>query len=233
MPALLVLIVAIAIRHFAHPLELLNKYSAAITAAATVVVAAFTGTLYISSIQQSRLTRATIRTTELSNERQVRAYVLCERGSVFNVAPLLPGQNAPNTPQFNPANGPIAQITITNCGQTPAYNVEHWGAIDIGPNLHEPQLSGRDPNLAPTLSTVGPRITTTKNVRHRVLTVEEVRGLRDGSLAIFVHGEIKYEDVFRKKHWTIYRVRHHLSSHSIGISTELEFCEHGNDADRD
>jgi hypothetical protein len=62
------------------------------------------------------------------------------------------------------------------------------------------------------------------------LTEEQIAGLRNGKLAIYVHGEILYVDAFKQKRCTRYRLMHHITGGVIGVSTDLTFAEGGNEA---
>jgi hypothetical protein len=62
------------------------------------------------------------------------------------------------------------------------------------------------------------------------LTPEEVQGLRDGTMAIYCYGEVRYRDVFKKAQWTRYRAMYSIHSGIIGIGTDLIYCEEGNEA---
>ena len=73
-----------------------------------------------------------------SSQRQLRAYVLGESGTIVNIAnPIqaFPGQIIRPTGAeiTNLACGPVARIQIKNTGQTPAFRVEHWG--DMFPRI--------------------------------------------------------------------------------------------------
>jgi hypothetical protein len=72
-----------------------------------------------------------------SSHRQLRAYVVGEIGNIVNIAnPILAfgGQIIEPTGAeiSNLACGPVARIQIKNAGQTPAFEVKHWG------NIHPP-----------------------------------------------------------------------------------------------
>jgi hypothetical protein len=62
------------------------------------------------------------------------------------------------------------------------------------------------------------------------LTAEQIAGLREGTLAIWIYGEILYRDAFRRKRTTKYRLFHNNSSGAVGVSTDLTWAEGGNDA---
>ena len=78
---------------------------------------------------------------------------------------------------------------------------------------------------------LGPGIIGTKLYRFGpVLTDQQIADLRVGTGAIYVYGDIGYEDAFGKKRFTNYRLMYHAFGGAIGVSTDLTFTEEGNDA---
>lgn len=177
----------------------------------------------------------TILTMRWSSERQLRAYVVVERGIIANVAnPIHNRRDNPETVAriIDPQAGPHAQITIKNTGQTPAYNLVHWASMDI---REYPLTTELPPMPQPEHSywnVLGMGVPEVKTLRMpRPLTVEEIEGLRNGSKAIYCHGEIKYKDAFKKKRWTRYRCMYLTPACGVvGIGTDLAYCEEGNEA---
>jgi hypothetical protein len=177
----------------------------------------------------------TILTMRWSAERQLRAYVTVERGIIANVAnPIHNRRDNPETVAriIDPQAGPTGQVTIKNTGQTPAYKLVHWASMDI----HEYPLTTKLPPMPrPEHSywnVLGPTVPEMKTLRMpQALTEEEVEGLRNGTRAIYFHGEIRYEDAFKKKRWTRYRCMYVAPACGvIGIGTDLIYCEEGNEA---
>jgi hypothetical protein len=172
-----------------------------------------------------------------SAERQMRAYVVGENGTIFNVAnpvPVFPGQTFDPRCEAaitNPAFGPGYKLQIKNSGQTPAYDVRHWGNILFREFPLKSDLPKRDAKIIPTACVLGPGISSTKfNYLFHPLTAQEVADLRAGNGAVYVYGEITYKDTFGKSWYTRYRLMHHASGGAIGVSTDLSFCESGNEA---
>jgi hypothetical protein len=62
------------------------------------------------------------------------------------------------------------------------------------------------------------------------LTPQQIADLRAGTGAVYVYGEITYVDAFGQKWLTKYRLMHHRDGGAIGVSTDLSFCEEGNEA---
>src|SRR6185312_11412168 len=122
--------------------DYLDRHNGSVAALSTVVIAILTAVYVRYSGRQWRAMEGQLaemkinrRGTVESSERQLRAYVVCEHGTIFNVAnpvPVFLGQifNPPSEAEItNPAFGPGYKIQIKNSGQTPAYEVRHWGNI--------------------------------------------------------------------------------------------------------
>lgn len=182
-------------------------------------------------------TKGIVATLKEGSERQLRAYVVCEHGTIFNVAnpvPVFLGQvfNPPSEAEItNPAFGPGYKIQIKNAGQTPAVEVRHWGNICFREFPLKSPLPARDPKIIPVASVLGPGIPSTKfNHLTQPLTAKETADLRAGTGAVYVYGEITYSDIWGKSWYTRYRLMHHAFGGAIGVSTDLSFCESGNEA---
>jgi hypothetical protein len=170
-----------------------------------------------------------------SSERQLRAYVLPEIGNVVNVAAPLrtSGSYTPTDARVtHPDWGPVASIHIKNTGQTPAFKVSHWGSMVFQEYPLKSDLPPRQESLLKPTSTIGPGIINTKRIGiSKALTDEEISKLRNSTAAIYVYGEISYEDTFGNPHVTRYRTFHNGNTGNIGITTDLTFAEGGNEAD--
>jgi hypothetical protein len=168
-----------------------------------------------------------------ASKKQLRAYVVQEMGSIVNVADPIPAAGLVPTEAriTHPLWGPVARVQIKNTGQTPALQVEHWGNICL---REYPLISGLPalPVGKPSRSILGAGIVSTKSLTYGPpLTSQQIADLRAGTVAIYIYGEIKYKDIFRKSHFTRYRLMHHAIGGVIGISTDLTFTEEGNEAD--
>jgi hypothetical protein len=172
----------------------------------------------------------------LNGRRQLRAYIVLERGIIGNVAdpPSGPGERVHTVARLmQPLGGPVAIITIKNTGQTPAYEVVHWGNIAI----REFPLTSELPEMPKPAerhkSNLGPSIAITKTLRlPRPLSNEDIQALRESRMAIYCNGEIHYRDAFKKAHVTLYRCMYcAVNGEEIGTSTDLTLCEEGNTAD--
>jgi hypothetical protein len=85
--------------------------------------------------------------------------------------------------------------------------------------------------VKPPSSAIAPEGINTKLVKvFAPLTAEQIAGLRNGTVAIWVYGEITYRDAFRRKRTSHYRLFHNGITGTIGVSTDLTWAEGGNDA---
>lgn len=185
------------------------------------------------------MTRATevmrdqLTNTRETSERQLRAYVVAELGSIVNVADPIPAVGLEPTEARRKFQwGPVARIQIKNTGQTPAFKVEHWGNLCFREYPLTSELPPPAKGLEKSLSIIGPGIINTKTLSiGPVLTDEQVAELRVPSAAIYFYGEVCYEDAFGKRHFTRYRVLHNQTSGPVGVSTDFTFAAEGNEAD--
>jgi hypothetical protein len=170
-----------------------------------------------------------------SSERQLRAYVLPELGNIVNIAAPLrtSGTYTPTDARItHPDWGPVVIMHVKNTGQTPAFKVVHWGNMCFREYPLASTLPPRAESPVKSVSTIGPGIINTKRLGFGPpLTEQQIAQLRNATGAIYVYGEISYEDAFGKQHLTRYRAFHNQNSGAIGISTDLTFTEDGNEAD--
>lgn len=149
--------------------------------------------LFVATLALWLATRRLVRSAEKTAERQLRAYVSIDGAAIMNVAS---GQT------------PKAVIDFKNFGQTPAYNVTHWQVITKPQIFHQSDDPFRLPpaDLYRSNAIIGPtsgmKMCSTAN-RH--LTDEEFTGLADGTLAMYVFGEIRYRDAFGEDRFMRYR----------------------------
>jgi hypothetical protein len=206
-----------------------------ITTLAIVATAIFTGTLWratnrlwqISQIHAGHAEQA-IKVAEETAKRQLRAYVFVT-GAEIQAADDR-GRILPGPQPVQPGIVPVAEIEITNTGQTPAYDLSHHVRIGI---LDWPIMEADIPPLDVTISgsknSYGPGSLTTRFERcETALTAADAQALRNGTKAVIVYGEIKYRDIFGKQQWTRYRY------FTVGLSsiqdTRLAAHARGNEA---
>ena len=166
----------------------------------------------------------------------MRAFVYLNNGSILNVAnPLNPETLIDYTPTgarlSYPHQGPLAVVTITNSGSTPANDVVHWAGIAFDDFPIPKCLPPRQSIQSVPTSVLPPKGINTKNIRlPDPLTPEQIAGLRNASKAIYVYGEITYIDAFRRKRRTVYRLFQNAQNGNIGVNTDLSWAEGGNKA---
>jgi hypothetical protein len=151
-----------------------------ISAAAAVVIAIFTLTLW-------RSTRLLWLSGERHSERQLRAYLMIDAVELSNIA--IGGQ-------------PEARLTIKNYGRTPALNVTQWAVMGFQafPLINEIPARG-ERKLPPR--PLGPgAVVHLKTGINRALDPTTLMAIQTESHAIYVRGEIRYDDVFGKSRET-------------------------------
>jgi hypothetical protein len=148
-------------------------------------------------------------------ERQLRAYVFGGNARMIDV---------------EAGKQPSVKLRLFNLGQTPAYEVTAGVSIGFGSY----PVFGLFPEApqAPVHSraTIGPG----RQVRHAVtkaepLTFEEVVAIHSGTGAIYVVGEIRYVDAFKKPRRTQFRLMYSAGAVKRG-DNRLDVCEGGNEA---
>lgn len=170
-----------------------------------------------------------------NGRRQLRAYVMAEIGNIVNVA----NPDKSKGPIFktgaelaHPEWGPIVRIQIKNTGQTPAYAVVHWAELYYREFPLKSFLPPMPLEEGLNRSPMGPGIPITKTLFFGPpLTEEQIKGLKNGTAAIYCQGIIWYRDAFLKRHFTRYRLMHGSMGGRIGVNAEFTFCEDGNDTD--
>jgi hypothetical protein len=172
------------------------------------------------------------RAFRISSQRQLRAYVVPERGNIANVADVIP--DPPELEQHakvvNPQIGPLVTIGIKNVGQSPSYDAKHTANIYIRAYTNPPVVLIPLTNKGkPSTIILGPQIGSTMDVwLPNPLTTLEVDNLVAGLAVIYVTGVIEYTDIFGKAHVTYYQMEHHSLHGKIGWNTKLIFSPNGN-----
>ncbi len=154
------------------------------TAVFTAAIAFFTFMLALAGGYHVYVAGATAR-------RQLRAYVFITQTEIN-------GASA--------ATQPVSQLVIRNTGQTPAHDVMVYGNMifDEFPLKRDlPELVFSDPQL--TKENLGPGSERYKWEYALVpLNEDQIAKMLAGTHALYVYGEIRYRDVFRKKRFTKY-----------------------------
>jgi len=202
--------------HDAEDLKAQERAAAAtenqISPAWAAAIFAFVGTLLIffTFMETRRVSRA-----------ELRAYVCVESISV-----------TPGTARGTPAEfrKKIAcHIVIKNSGQTPAYEVRHWAAIDFLPPSEEEKLEV-PPLERVHMSTMPPGgVNTSNRFLLKSLTPEDGKALKKNEMALFIWGRVEYLDAFGRPRFTNYKVvgkgRWPLPQNGTPL-----FCLSGNDS---
>jgi hypothetical protein len=147
--------------------------------------------------------------------RQLRAYVFITQTEINGVAAQ---------------TQPVSQLVIRNTGQTPAHDVMVYGnmVFDEFPLKKDlPVLVFSDPQL--TRENLGPGSERYKwEYALTPLTEDQIAKMHAGTHALYVYGEIRYRDVFKKKRFTKYL---YFTGGNMGIrGTILGGYPEGNEA---
>ena len=137
----------------------------------------------------------TVRTMDVTAERQLRAYM-----NVQNVD----AHWAPEKGLL--ARGYAVVVNVKNNGQTPAHKMTSWAtAVSEKPDWNE--FPGPPPRQEFGVSVYGPTQGGNIVKRGQALNFDEdeVEKWRNGTAALFVYGEIRYVDVFDKTRCTKFR----------------------------
>jgi hypothetical protein len=136
----------------------------------------------IAAGRAATATESAVELTRQTAERQLRAYVVITSAE----------------PSFDGAGDLTVTIKITNCGQTPAYNVTASRDIRI--------LDFPNPQFSPIPETRTPRFTLAKDqpmeiapVLRNVAGISDIGALFDAGRAVYIFGEVIYEDIFKKR----------------------------------
>ncbi len=150
-------------------------------AVVTTFLAVFTALLWLA-------TRKLVIDAKETSKRQLRAYIS------VTATGRIPNSVNPTLPAF--------QIKIKNTGQTPAYGVKSWRGIGIHefPLVTELQPMGSVTNAD---TVVGSRCDSVLPVRRTTpFAPEQVKGVTDGTHALYIFGRIEYKDAFGDTRFT-------------------------------
>jgi hypothetical protein len=169
----------------------------------------------------------TILVMKASSQRQLRAYVFLQEATPLDGATCTP-------PDQEHINTPYVRLKIVNSGQTTAYNVVTWAALEVADNGDEsrlvvPKLTKEFPmNLGNSCAM--PK--TAVLPQTRALTEAEIAGISSCKKSIYLYGRVEYEDVFRIKRFTNFRL-YCNGPYPFPIAKELSFCQRGNETELD
>jgi hypothetical protein len=159
--------------------------------------------------------------TRETARRELRAYVFPESVGISVLT------NQPDKSH----NGRISgTIIIKNSGQTPAYQLEHWGEVALGLVSEEDALQVVNDGYAPIQNVIPPGGMLHKHRRmERGPSPDEIIGLNKGIFAIYMFGRIDYVDAFDRKRFTNYRFAY--SGWPLPELAMMNFALRGNEAD--
>jgi hypothetical protein len=110
-----------------------------------------------------------------------------------------------------------ASYTMQNLGQTPAHNLVHRGEIaalpyplPVGFRLPPITSSGAPTTvLFPNVPQIG------NTMKPRAFTFDELTGIRNRSMRVYIFGEIRYRDVFRRQRLSTFCVSVNIADDTI------------------
>jgi hypothetical protein len=165
----------------------------AITAAATAVLAILTLSLAAGTFGLWFATRRLVRSAEKTAERQLRAYVLVDEGSIV----------------LSQIGFWDIQISFHNFGQTPAYQHSTWIGGEVLPFSHTGFPQPTQVAQRKGESIVGPTARFHIKTDPIKLVGEEYAEIVSGTKAFFVWGGCDYTDAFEVRRFFIFRMRMH------------------------
>jgi len=151
---------------------------------------------------------------ETTANQQLRAYLNYESGNALDAK----------------TNTPTVQLVFKNFGQTPAYDIR----VRVGITATKYPLSGALPSIEKATQTFGVLAPQAHYVMRRTLNnpplpAPLMEKFMTGEVGLYVHGEILYDDAFKRTQFTRFRL---LCRHAPvpNPQYDLETCEEGNDA---
>jgi hypothetical protein len=179
------------------------------------LIAAFTALLFFATLALWWSTRRLVGGADKTAKRQLRAYVFVTDAAIDNF-----GQNLV----------PHLTYTYKNTGQTPAYKLTGVSAIII--RRSEDRGPFPKPEDTPTYIigehakfALGPQmfINASPDLAKTPLTVDEAKGIRDGTLTLYFFGEIAYRDIFGEDRFTRFRLIYgnkHIAGRGLGFTAD-------------
>lgn len=163
-----------------------------------------------ASVISAQAATAAVEQARLSTQKQLRAYIGLKEAKIKDVAA---------------GKKPTLLLEFTNAGQTPAQKVLLWSNFKFD---GDPETIVRKPTTPSSSSTVFPNGVISRQMpMERALTVSEVAAIKAGAAAIYVYGELTYEDAFGQSRRTHFNMVHRKGCAAF----ELLVCKAGNEAD--
>jgi hypothetical protein len=109
--------------------------------------------------------------------------------------------------EFRQERAPEVQVHVKNCGKTPAYDLEMWIGVGLGPYPGPLTFSRPPEGFRKSKSLLAPGEKPHAMVfRHPVMTEQQMTILGTPQLTMFIYGDITYRDAFGKQRITRYRL---------------------------
>lgn len=150
-----------------------------------------------------------------TEERQLRAYVFASPGQLARPVGRIP--NAPPVTRWS------FDITFKNSGQTPAYDFHQFTVSEVFA-VPTPEGNFDIAPEGPISNAVLPAGESVTTRGHCDVTGADLAAIQAGQRALYVFGEIRYADAFKRRWLTRFRFMH---GRDQGL-TDLIFCEAGN-----
>jgi hypothetical protein len=147
-----------------------------------------------------------------NGHRQLRAYVFPDQANL-----VWQGTAKPT----------VAEITIRNSGQTPAYKVSTASMVGVREYPLRGTLSVPLVKSEPTVIAPGASATLSDSMAQS-LTAEQLTAIQKGTQAIYAFGEIAYTDAFGECRMTRYRLYYYGAGSNMGSNVGLTYLDEGN-----
>lgn len=120
---------------------------------------------------------------------------------------------------------PAMLLQFKNSGRTPAKKVQLWARFKYD---SVPEQLPRGSSTPSSSSTISPEaIFSLPDEMKNALTSQDVALIKSGRAAIYIYGEVTYEDVFGHPHRTLFNLVHTKST----PTSTLTVCADGNESD--
>lgn len=166
----------------------------------------------VATVTAAWYTRKEWQSTTDNGRRQLRAYVFPDQANL-----VWQGVAKPT----------VAEIVIKNSGQTPAYRLSTATAVLVDDN---PLQADRRVTSMPDNHTVVPPTGSyaLSVAMEKPLTADQLKAIQKGTQAIYVFGEIAYDDAFGECRVTRYRFFYSGAGADNGSKVGLAYLDEGN-----
>ncbi len=113
------------------------------------------------------------------------------------------------------------KLVVKNGGQTPAYGVKHFASIGLFES--ESDLDDMDFSEPGSKFVLNPGAESYLRIgRSAPLSADDLARINASKAFVYIWGEVRYKDAFKREQWTKFRLR--------AMGPSLMWCEEGNDA---